>query len=86
MRAAIIGRMERYEIRVAGHVGSRLAAALGCRLDEPQASVSVLVFDAIDQAALYGLISRLRDLGLELVAVDRTALRGVAGPEVEAPG
>ena len=64
--------MDRYEIRVAGHIDKRRADALGC--DElrllPDGG-SQLVFVAVDQAALYGLITRLRDAGIELVAVRR---------------
>ena len=64
--------MDRYEIRVAGHIDQRRADALGC--DElrllPDGG-SQLVFVAVDQAALYGLITRLRDAGIELVAVRR---------------
>ena len=32
---------------------------------------SLLVFDAADQSALYGLLARLRNAGIELVAVHR---------------
>ena len=31
---------------------------------------SLLVFAALDQAALYGLLTRLRDAGLDLIAVE----------------
>jgi hypothetical protein len=64
--------MNRYEIRVVGHLDARRADALGAedcrRLPEGD---SVLVFSATDQAATYGLLSRLRDAGLELVSVMR---------------
>jgi hypothetical protein len=62
----------RYEIRVAGHVDVRRARALGC--DEcrwlPDGD-SILVATDVDQAATYGLIARIRDAGLELIAVAR---------------
>jgi hypothetical protein len=63
--------MEHYEIRVVGHLDERRAAGLGCELLLllPDGR-SVLTF-AADQAALYGLLGRLRDAGLELVAVER---------------
>jgi len=64
--------MNRYEIRVVGHLDARRAHALGCAdcrwLAEGE---SVLVFDAVDQAAIHGLLARVRDAGLELVAVQR---------------
>ena len=64
--------MDRYEIRVAGHLDQRRVRALGCEeLRLLPAGTSVLVFRAADQAALYGLLTRFRDAGLELVAAER---------------
>jgi hypothetical protein len=62
--------MTRFEIQVAGHVETRWARALGaeaCRL-LPDGR-SVLLVSAVDAAATYGLIARLRDAGLELVSL-----------------
>jgi hypothetical protein len=67
--------MERYEIQVAGRIGARRAAALGCEVIESGPGRTLLAFGAIDSTALYGLLARLRDAGLELVAVTRTAGR-----------
>ncbi len=64
--------MNRYEIRVVGQLDARRAHALGadaCRW-LPDGD-SILVVTAIDQAATYGLLARLRDTGLELVEVRR---------------
>ena len=62
--------MNRYEIRVVGHLDARRARALGAdecrRLPDGN---SILVVTAVDQAATYGLLARIRDAGLELVAV-----------------
>ena len=64
--------MNRYEIRVAGHLDQRRVRALGCEeLRSLPGGTSVLIFRAVDQAALYGLLARLRDAGLELVAAER---------------
>jgi hypothetical protein len=64
--------MNRYEIRVVGHLDTRRAHALGAeayrRLPD---GGSVLVVSVIDQAATYGLVARLRDAGLELVSMAR---------------
>jgi hypothetical protein len=66
--------MDRYEIRVSGHIDLRRARALGCgELSLLACGDSLLVFAAVDQAALYGLLARLRDAGLELVATARVA-------------
>ena len=64
--------MDRYEIRVAGHLGQRRAHFLGCEeLRLLPDGDSLLTFAAVDQAALYGLLTRLRDAGLQLVAAER---------------
>ena len=64
--------MDRYEIRVAGHLSERRAYALGCEeLRLLPGGDSLLIFRAVDQAALYGLLTRLRDAGLWLLAAER---------------
>ena len=64
--------MEQYEIHVVGHLDQRRARALGCeQLRLLPGGESVLIFAAVDQAALCGLLGRLRDAGLELVAAGR---------------
>ena len=67
--------MNRYEIRVAGHIDQRRADALGCeRLRLLPDGGSQLIFVAADQAAFYGLMTRLRDAGIELVEARRVAM------------
>ena len=62
--------MNRYEIRVKGHLDARRADALGAEsLRLLSDGTSVLVVSAVDQAATYGLLARLRDAGLELLAL-----------------
>ena len=64
--------MDRYEIRVVGHLDQSRARALGAsRLRLFPDGHSSFVVSATDPAALYGLLSRLRDARLELVAVAR---------------
>jgi hypothetical protein len=64
--------MDRYEIRVAGHLDKRRTRFLDCEeLRLLPDGDSLLVFAAVDQAALYGLLTRLRDAGLELVVAER---------------
>jgi hypothetical protein len=58
-----------YRICIRGHVTERLGAALeGMRL-EAGATESVFTGEIRDQSQLYGLLDRVRDLGLELVSV-----------------
>ena len=58
-----------YRICIRGHVTERLGSALeGMRL-EAGATESVFTGEIRDQSQLYGLLDRVRDLGLELVSV-----------------
>lgn len=64
-------------ITVRGRLSSRLATAFdGMTLVRSGASTQ-LVGEVADQAQLHGLLSRIRDLGLELVSV----VVGGAGPD-----
>ena len=68
--------MECYEIQVGGHLDMRRVRALGCaEFRRLPSGDSVLIFAALDQAALYGLLTRLRDAGLALVSVRRVQKR-----------
>jgi len=61
-----------YEIRLKGHLPDRWAGWFGdvaIGLDED--GTTVLTCPAIDQAALYGLLKKVRSLGLPLLAVNR---------------
>lgn len=58
-----------YRICVRGRVTERLGSALeGMRL-EPGAAESGFAGEIRDQSQLFGLLDRVRDLGLELVSV-----------------
>ena len=63
--------MQHVEIRVKGQIGDRWSEwidGLTIRYVEPDETV--LTGPVEDQAALYGLIAKLRDLGLPLSAVN----------------
>ena len=67
--------MDRYETRVTGHLGERRARQFGCEeLRLLPGGGSLLIFAAADQAALYGLLARVRDSGLGLIAVERAPM------------
>jgi len=62
--------MLQVEIRIKGRINEEWSEWLGglaIRHSDPEATVLTGLVQ--DQAALYGIISRLRDLGLELSAV-----------------
>ncbi len=62
--------MQRVEIRVEGHLDPSWADWLdGFTLGHTNQGETVLTGDVKDQAALYGLIAKLRDLGVKLVSV-----------------
>jgi len=58
-----------YEVRVAGAVPSALVRELGDVALTRQELRTVLTCTVPDQAALHGLLARLRTFGLELVEV-----------------
>jgi hypothetical protein len=67
---------ELYEIRVAGHLSENWTARFeGLSLRHDPEGETVLS-GMLDQAALHGVMVRIRDLGLNLISVNR----------VEAPG
>ena len=62
--------MTGYELRVRGHLDPTWAAWLGAaQLDhEPDGTTTLLLADA-DQAALHGVLTKLRDLGVPIVSL-----------------
>lgn len=66
----------RYAIRVRGHLDDRWAAWFeGFRLSREDNGDTVLTGPVVDQAALHGLLRRVRDLGMPLVSVARVRPR-----------
>jgi len=67
-----------YEIRLKGRLDSSWAGRLGgMSLTHASGGTTVLAGSIADQAALHGLLQKLRDLGVTLISVNET--------EVEAP-
>ena len=59
-----------YEIRVKGHLGSRWAAWFdGLSLTNEDDGITVIRGPVVDQAALHGLLHKLRDVGIPLVSL-----------------
>ena len=63
--------MRRVEIRVEGHLDQTWAEWLdGFNLTHTEQDETILTGTTKDQAALYGLIAKLRDLGVKLLSVN----------------
>ena len=63
---------ESYEIRVKGHLDVRWADWFdGLTLTQESDGTTVLRGSVVDQAALHGVLGKVRDLGLPLIAVNR---------------
>ena len=60
----------RYRISVRGRLTERLGSAFGGMTLEPAPGRTVLVGDIRDQSHLYGVLDRVRSLGLELISVE----------------
>jgi hypothetical protein len=60
----------RYEIRVKGHLSARWAAWFdGLTLTHDGEGTTLIHGPVVDEAALYGLLAKVRDIGLPLVSV-----------------
>ena len=62
---------QRYEIVIRGRLSSRYRSAFDDVTVVPCAGQTTLRAEVVDQSRLYGLLNRLRDLGIELIRVDR---------------
>src|SRR5687767_5896198 len=75
----------RYEIRLRGRLEARWAAWFdGLSLTHERDGTTVLRGPVADQAALHGLLQKVRDLGLPLIAVMQVDLEQANGPDVYA--
>jgi hypothetical protein len=74
----------RYEIRLKGRLSSRWAARFdGMTLSHNGDGTTVLHGPVVDQAALHGLLARVRDLGLPLLSVTQVEPDQPTGPTSE---
>ena len=62
--------MQVYEIRVAGILSPRWSAWFeGMAISSDESDTTMIRGSVIDQAALHGLLNKVRDLGLSLLSV-----------------
>jgi hypothetical protein len=64
---------QRYEIVVRGRLSSRYEGAFDGASLVPNHGQTTLCAELVDQSQLYGLLNRLRDLGIELISVNPAA-------------
>lgn len=74
-----------YEIRVKGHLDIRWAAWFdGLTLTRGSDGITTIEGPVADQAALHGLLQKIRDLGLPLISVNHAAPGHPPAPAAEA--
>ena len=75
-----------YEIRLKGRLDSRWSAWFdGLTLTTGADGTTTLKGPVVDQAALHGLLQRLRDLGLPLISVAQVEPDPASQPNTEDP-
>ena len=62
---------ELYEIRVEGHLSATWATRFEGLSMGHQPEGATVLSGMLDQAALHGVLARVRDLGLKLISVNR---------------
>jgi hypothetical protein len=74
----------RYEIRLKGHLDSRWAAWFdGLSLTNESDGTTIIRGPVVDQAALHGLLQKVRDMGLALVSVTQVEPGQPNAPTIE---
>jgi hypothetical protein len=71
-------RTPTYEIRVQGHLGSAWSDWFTNLRVTLEASGDTVLAGQLDQAALHGVLRRVRDLGLPLISITRVESTGTA--------
>jgi hypothetical protein len=67
---------EEHEIRVQGHLDERWAESLeGLTFTHESDGTTTLTGHIADQAALHGVLTRIRDLALPIVSIRRVTLK-----------
>ncbi len=73
-----------YQIRIEGHLGSQWTDWFeGLTITLEDNGDTLLTGPIIDQAALYGLLKKVRDLGMPLLSVNRIESDQADSPEIQ---
>ena len=73
-----------YRITVRGEMGNRLACAFAPLTVRSHDGRTVIEGEVGDQSHLFGILQRVRDLGIELIEV--TPVRGAGRPHIDDNG
>jgi hypothetical protein len=75
-----------YQIRLRGHLGPQWTDWFGgLTITLEDNGETLLTCPVADQAALYGLLRKVRDLGLPLISVTRAQTDQIDGPDFKQP-
>jgi hypothetical protein len=75
-----------YEIRLKGHLDQHWSAWLGgLEITYDSDDNTVLYGPLVDQAALHGVLNKVRDLGVPLLAVSRVGVSRSQGDQALTP-
>lgn len=67
--------MTTYQIRIKGHLDQKWADWFdGAKIILEENGVTLIIFSEADQAALHGVLKKVRDLGLPLISLNQTHL------------
>ena len=72
-----INAPEPYEIRVAGHLSENWAARFEGLSMRHELEGETALSGMLDQAALHGVLVKIRDLGLNLISVNRVEVQNL---------
>jgi hypothetical protein len=73
-----------YQIRIEGHLGPQWTEWFGdVTITLVDNGETLLACQVVDQAALYGLLRKVRDLGLPLISVTLVKSGQAGGPDVK---
>jgi hypothetical protein len=75
---------QHYEIRIKGHLEARWSNRFeGLTITLEENGNTLLAGPVADQAALHGLLKKVRDLGMPLVSVNRVEPGGLESPDIK---
>jgi hypothetical protein len=76
------GKPETYAVRIKGHLDHRWAAWFeGLTIRQEANGVTLLTGPLLDQAALHGLLRKVRDLGLPLLSITQAEPKPAGGAD-----